>query len=103
MRSQDAVTVLVWQSMPTHAGIIVQEQATMFFESIGKHTKDKYTQVLKDADLRAAYNKQLDREGYKVGVFISNEVCIGTQCVKTVLELRWKLLLEEIQVLQPDS
>jgi len=66
-------------------------------------TKDKYTQVLKDADLRAAYNKQLDREGYKVGVFISNEVCIGTQCVKTGLELRWKSLLEEIQVLQPDS
>lgn len=31
-------------------------------------------QVLKDADLKAAYDKQLDGEGHKGGVFISNEV-----------------------------
>ena len=31
-------------------------------------------QVLKDAELKAAYDKQLDGGGHKGGVFISNEV-----------------------------
>ena len=32
-------------------------------------------QVLKDAELKAAYDEQLDRAGHSNGVFISNEVC----------------------------
>ena len=32
-------------------------------------------QVLRDAELRTAYDKQLEGRGHKSGVFISNEVC----------------------------